>query len=125
MALWWALPRFRRECSDRTFLFRIAHNCCLTHISKRRSNVSIDDTEMDLSDPASDTEASVASREERARLQHAVRRLPVKYREVVVLMLEGLDYREIAAVAGITESNVGVRLNRARQKLRELLEENP
>lgn len=123
MALWRALPRFREECSLRTFLFRIAHNRCITHISRRRSNVSIEESELEFSDPSADTEASIASNEERARLQAAVRRLPVTYREVVVLMLEGLDYREIASVVGISESNVGVRLNRARQRLKNLMEE--
>ena len=40
-----------------------------------------------------------------------------------MLALEGMGYREIADVVGISESNVGVRLNRARERLRELLEE--
>jgi RNA polymerase sigma-70 factor (ECF subfamily) len=37
-------------------------------------------------------------------------------------MLEGLSYREIAQVLGMSESNVGVRLNRARQMLKSRLE---
>ena len=40
-----------------------------------------------------------------------------------MLFLEGMDYGEIAAVVGISESNVGVRLNRARQTLKTQLEE--
>jgi RNA polymerase sigma-70 factor (ECF subfamily) len=40
-----------------------------------------------------------------------------------VLFLEGMDYGEIAAVVGISESNVGVRLYRARQKLKTILED--
>jgi RNA polymerase sigma-70 factor (ECF subfamily) len=40
---------------------------------------------------------------------------------VVTLMLEGLSYNEIADVLGITETNVGARLTRARQLLRHLL----
>ena len=43
-------------------------------------------------------------------------------RQVVTLMLEGMDYSEIAQVLGISESNVGARLSRARQVLRELME---
>jgi RNA polymerase sigma-70 factor (ECF subfamily) len=45
------------------------------------------------------------------------------YRQVITLTLEGLSYREIAQVLGIGESNVGVRLNRARQLLRTTLED--
>ena len=40
-------------------------------------------------------------------------------------MLEGLDYREISDVVGISEGNVGARLNRARQQLKKALEERP
>ena len=52
----------------------------------------------------------------------AVRGLPLIYREIVLLALEGLDYREISEVVGISESNVGARLSRARQQLRQVLE---
>jgi DNA-directed RNA polymerase specialized sigma24 family protein len=36
LALWQALPHFRGECSERTFIFRIAHNRGLSHAGKRR-----------------------------------------------------------------------------------------
>jgi RNA polymerase sigma factor (sigma-70 family) len=52
----------------------------------------------------------------------AVQRLSVGYRQVVTLSLEGLSYAEIADVLGISESNVGARLTRARQLLRQILE---
>ena len=47
IALWRALPSFRGECAERTFLFRIAHNRCMTHLSKRRDMVSLDDARID------------------------------------------------------------------------------
>lgn len=121
IALWRALPGFRGECSERTFLFRIAHNRCITHLSKRRHTVSLDDAEIDPEDPEVSAETIVAEEQERRRFVQAIRELPVIHREVLVLFLEGLDYGEIAAVVGISESNVGVRLNRARQKLKALL----
>ena len=51
----------------------------------------------------------------------AVQSLPVNQRQVVTLMLEGFSYAEIADVLGITETNVGARLTRARQMLRHRL----
>jgi RNA polymerase sigma-70 factor (ECF subfamily) len=123
MALWRALPSFRGECSERTFVFRIAHNRCITHLSKRRVNVSLDEAEIDVEDPSANAEASLAEEQEHQRLVVAIRDLPPIHREVLVLALEGMGYREIADVVGISESNVGVRLNRAREKLKESLEE--
>lgn len=122
IAIWRALPRFRGECSERTFLFRIAHNRCLTHVARRRPAAPFDGHEADAQDPQPTIEVQLADEQQRERLSSAVRALPIGYRQVVTLMLEGLPYREIAQVLGISESNVGVRLNRARQLLKERLE---
>jgi RNA polymerase sigma-70 factor, ECF subfamily len=65
----------------------------------------------------------VAMTRQRDRLRSAVQRLPLAYRQVVMLMLEDLSHAEIADVLGITESNVAVRLNRARKALKEVMEE--
>ncbi len=123
MALWQALPRFRGECSERTFLFRIAHNRCLSHLSRRSATTAFEEEEVDVEDPAPSAEHQLSEEQQGERLFEAVRRLPLIYRQVVTLTLEGLSYRDIAQVLGISESNVGVRLNRARQLLRTLLED--
>ena len=52
----------------------------------------------------------------------ATRRLPVPYRQVITLALEGMDYAEIAEILGIEIGNVGARLTRARGLLRTLME---
>ena len=59
---------------------------------------------------------------QRDRLRAAIQHLPLVYRQVIMLMLEDLSHAEIADVLGITESNVAVRLNRARKALKESLE---
>lgn len=123
IALWRALPGFRGECSERAFLFRIAHNRCMSYIAKRRSTVALADTDFDPEDPRCNVEAQVSQERERVRLLRAVQQLPLIYREVLLLVLEGLDYREISAVVGISESNVGARLNRARQQLKKAIDE--
>jgi RNA polymerase sigma-70 factor (ECF subfamily) len=122
MAVWQALPRFRGECSERTFLFRIAHNRAIAHLSRSRSRGEVDE-EVELPDPRPTPEAGLVREQQGERLSQAVRALPVLYRQVVMLALEGLEYSEIAQILGISESNVGVRLNRAKQMLRKLLED--
>jgi RNA polymerase sigma-70 factor (ECF subfamily) len=123
MGLWLALPGFRAECSERTFLFRIAHNRCISHLARRRPQVSLDEMEIDPVDHGVTPDAGVADAQQAERLQAAVRRLPLSYRQVIVLLLEDLDYRQIAEVLGISESNVGARLTRARTLLRAQLGE--
>jgi len=121
-ALWLGLPQFRRECSERTFLFRIAHNRAISHLSRNRGAATVSDEAIQVSDSRPDPEAGLAQRQQQSHLLVAVQQLPVIYRETITLMLEGMSYSEIAEILGIAESNVGARLNRARQMLRELLE---
>lgn len=123
LALWLALPKFRGESSEKTFMFRIAQNRCISHITRRRPMYSLDGLEIDPIDASRGPDALASDAEQSRRLVEAVRRLPVMHRQVVVLALEDLDYKEIAAVLGISENNVGVRLNRARAQLRQLMGE--
>ena len=122
LAIWQALPKFRGEASERTFVFRIAHNRGLTHGWRRRSR----DAELEEVEAVVDTvpgpEARADASQRRARLRHAVRGLPLPARQVVTLSLEGCSHREIGEVLGISENNVAVRLSRARRALRESLE---
>jgi RNA polymerase sigma factor (sigma-70 family) len=120
LCIWRGLAQFRGECSERTFLFRIAHNRAVTHVTRRRAQTSADD--IDIPDTRPNPEAGFAREQQGERLRRAVHALPLLYRQVVTLTLEGMDYGAIAQVLGISESNVGARLTRARQMLREAME---
>jgi RNA polymerase sigma-70 factor (ECF subfamily) len=122
LGVWRALPTFRNECSERTFIFRIAHNRGMTFAARNRSHVSMDDLSL-VADPRADPAEEAARAFERERLLNAVRRLPHPQRETVLLHLEGVSQREIADVQGTTENNVAVRLSRARIALRAILGE--
>ena len=122
LAVWQALPRFRGECSERTFVFRIAHNRAVSHVDhwhRRRADSLDEDAPLAASQP--DPEHALSIEQRRERLQAAVQSLPIGLRQVVVLTLEGLSHAEVADVVGITENNVAVRLTRARAALSRLL----
>lgn len=122
VALWRALPRFHGDSSERTFVLRIAHNRGISFSMARRRFVPLPDVEQ-LFDPAPLAEERVISEQRRDRLFQAIRRLPELRRQAVMLHLEGLSQREIAQVQGTSETNVGVRLTRARKALRILMGE--
>ena len=122
LALWQALPRFRGECSERTFAFRIAHNRGLSHGWRSRTHAAELEEAEAVADPRQSPEAEVQEGERRSRLRAAVRSLPPMARQVVVLSLEGLGHREIGEVLGLSENNVAVRLSRARKLLRQALD---
>ncbi len=60
-------------------------------------------------------------RETVERLYHAIHQLPKADAALVLLYLDELSYREMADVLGISESNVGVKLNRAKKALSVLM----
>lgn len=122
LALWKALPAFRGECSMRTFVYRVAHNRALTHVWRRRTHAVTRADFVDPPDPSPTPETAAIARADTEALMHAVRELPVAYRQAITMALEDLAQAEIAAVLGISENNVAVRLNRARKLLRQQLE---
>lgn len=124
LAIWKALPHFRGECSERTFVFRIAHNRGLTHVRRRRApQESLDD--LDEAEEPVDTrphpDERLAQMKQRDRLASAVQSLPIAHKQMIVMMLEGSSHAEIGEVLGITENNVAVRLTRARKALKEAM----
>jgi RNA polymerase sigma-70 factor (ECF subfamily) len=118
LAVWRALPSFRGDASLKTFVFRIAHNRSVTELTRRRAEFG-DPGELDqLADSAPGPADKLVSRRDSERLLTAVQQLPLGLRQTLTLRLEGLSYAEISEVLGIGESNVAVRLNRARERLR-------
>jgi RNA polymerase sigma factor (sigma-70 family) len=120
-AIWQALPQFRGESSERTFVFRIAHNRAISHVTQRRVSMTAVDEEEEIVDVRPDPERAFAAHEVSRQLLEAIRSLPLGHAQVVMLTLEGMSYAEVAEVLGISESNVGARLTRSRDLLRKLL----
>ena len=127
-AIWQALAHFRGECSERTFVFRIAHNRGLTHVWRRRPPheplEDIGESEQPI-DPRPHPEEQVAHKDQRERLMLAIQSLSLSHRQMIALMLEGLSHAEMSEVVGITENNVAVRLNRARKALKDAMGVRP
>ncbi len=121
LALWKALPHFRGESSLRTFTYRVAHNRCINFICRRKPQAQSEEIEFVQGDDCVHGKAVAAER--RIILQQAIRKLPLDYRQLVMLALEELPYAEIAAIVGITENNVSVKLNRAKAMLKKKLGE--
>ncbi len=119
LALWKAIPAFRHGSHPSTFIYRVSHNAALTW--KRTLRNYRQRLERFQAEPAP-ASSGAASDDERHRLDclyAAIRSLPPLDRSLVLLSLDGVSYAEMAHIHGLSESNVGVRLNRARRQLSE------
>ncbi len=125
LALWRAVPAYRGGAQPSTYIYRVAHNAALTwKRSERNYRQRVDRFEADVL-RATQAEPATAAREHEtlAWLYAHIRRLPPVDRSLILLHLDGVSYADMAAIHGLTESNVGVRLNRLKQKLTDALEE--
>jgi RNA polymerase sigma-70 factor (ECF subfamily) len=114
-----------RGANSRAWLLTIVRNTCYTWIEQRRAHgteTAFDEEIHGALSGATEPEKRVLRQEDEQSVRRAVEELPVELREVVVLReLEGLSYKEIAAIAGIPMGTVMSRLARARERLRERL----
>ena len=129
------IDKFKEKSSFSTWLYRIAVNKSLDSIRKRKRDrtVSYDDkisqeNETSIKSVFSGEEKDIFEEVKRKQLSEAVQQLinslPEKYRVVLTLKdIEGLSYKEISKIMGASVTKVSVWLLRARQRLRERLNE--
>lgn len=112
--LWKAFPRFRGECKASTWVYRIGLNTCISFFRKSKSKPEVVPITVDLESFADEEDKTVQLRE----LYRMINHLGQLERALILLWLEEKSYQEMADITGISLSNVGVRLNRIREKLK-------
>ncbi len=117
--LWKSYPQFKGQAKISTWMYRIALNTAMA--SFRKGKVELDATPLEQIELAGEDPED----NDKEALEWAIRQLNDAERAIVTLYLEDLSYREIAAIVGITENYVAVRLNRIRDKIKKLLTTNP
>src|SRR3954471_4240634 len=121
VAVWRAWPAFRGQCSERTYVARIAQYRTATYVSRAVREPALAPLSEDLVAHGPTPEDSAIRSDQRARLTALVRALPIALREVAVLLLEGFTPAEIADTLGISVNAVSIRGTRAREALRHAL----
>ncbi len=124
-----SLRQFRGESRFSTWLCRIAMNRCKDLLRTRSREVLMPEGRdgepytYELADERDTPAVTLEQREREGVLHRALARLPMKYREAVVLRhMEGMDFKEIGSLLGIPAGAAKVRTFRGREMLRRLLE---
>ena len=118
------LPSLRND-DARAWLLAIVRNTWYGRLAKQgdaRRVMPYEEAMDERHDESLGPEALVLQRQTVAQVQTAIESLPVDFREVIVLReLEGLAYKDIAAVVGVPIGTVMSRLSRARERLLAIL----
>ena len=121
---WRSLPNFEGNASPATWFYRVALHTAMNWQRKdkpRRSRQqSLLEVQVLATEGASSAE-QIQHRETVEQLYQAIHQLPKTQAALVLLYLDELSYREMAEVLGVSESNVGVKLNRAKKALSALM----
>lgn len=118
LAIWRALPNFEGRSNIKTFALSIAHKRAMTHVKSEMSRPTTEEVDDSYLHPSDNPHESLLKTQQNNKLLESVRELPVAQRQLVTLALEGVSYQDIAEIQGISVSNVGVRLTRAKEALK-------
>lgn len=120
--LWAAFERYDRERPFSTWMYRVALNVAIDfHRRRQRRELEAHSQGPAYDPPAPQDDSKQAQLEE---LHELLERQSEVDRAVLLLCLEGNAYRDISEIMGISESNVGTRLNRLKQSLRTSVHES-
>ena len=117
--LWKSYDSFRNESQFSTWMYRVAVNTAIVFLRKEKRKV--DKYEI-ASENIKDDEGDSQIRE--SQLQHfykAVQKLEKIDKAIIFYQLEGFSHKEIGDNLGISEGNARVKLNRAKEKLKEII----
>lgn len=125
LAVWQALEKFKGDSSIKTYILRVAHNKAITHVAyhaKQPRNDSYCEMESPVPSLRLPADQQIDQQKQIQLMLAKIRQMPIQTRQVVTMSMEGLSYEEIADACGITSSNAGVLLNRARKVLMESIQ---
>jgi len=115
LALWQSLAGYRSQCALRTWIYRVAHNTCVTHVQRSRRSANEDYVELETLAAATDEQADISfvDRElDLSRVMAIVHSLRPLDRQVMLLYLEDLDADAIGEITGLSARNVATKVHR-------------
>lgn len=111
--VWHSIPSFKKQSSVTTWLYRISLNTSIKWSKRERKYFQ----EEAIENVQHVLQESQPADERLSWLYEEIRKLDEIDRCITLLMLDGFSYKEMAAMLGITESNVGVKINRIKKEL--------
>lgn len=115
LQIWRSKDNFRDQCQWSTWVYRISLNVCLTLLKKKKRNGRTYFTS-DVPPDVAVTQNKAFHDESLNQLYVAIRRLSEVDRALILLYLEEKSYREIADILDTNANNIGVRVNRVRER---------
>jgi RNA polymerase sigma factor (sigma-70 family) len=112
--IWERLDSFRNESKVSTWIYRISVNMCLIHLRKQSSKKETTTAVF----PAVVAESYSFEEEEKLhKMYRCINKLDEKNRVIILMVLEGISYEEIAEIIGTSEETLRVKIHRIKSNL--------
>jgi RNA polymerase sigma-70 factor (ECF subfamily) len=121
LQIWRSKDKFRGDSKWSTWIYRLSLNICLTLIKKKKKTRQYFNNDA-VNQYEEGEENSAFSNENLNFLYEAIKRLSEIDRAIILLYLEEKPNKEIAEIIGTTPNNIGVRVNRIKERLKKLLD---
>ncbi len=119
--LWQSYPSFNNKSKFSTWLYRVALNTAIAQFRKDKKNN--EDSMPEIPVNLVEEETYKEKEDRRELVQKAISKLNKAEKAIIILYMDDYSYEEISDIAGITMSNVGVKINRIKTKLQKILTE--
>ena len=119
--LWNAYPKFRGDSKFSTWLYRVAINTAITGLRKKKNFIeSREPAEL----PESTSDENEDEGQKWQQLHTAIGQLSEIEKAIVMLYMEERSYEEMEEILGINQGTLRVKMNRIKEKLRQLTKKN-
>jgi RNA polymerase sigma-70 factor (ECF subfamily) len=118
LQLWRSYPAFKGDSKVSTWMYRIAINNAITRLrkeTKREKFAGLDEEAFRVATENDGIDENIA------QMYEAIKKLSEVERALTMLYMDDCSYKEIAEILGLSESNVGFKLNKIKAKLRTLI----
>jgi len=121
--IWRGIGKFEGKSSLNTWVYKVAVNTCLMfqRNAKRKIKLQFQDSETQYEIAETSIENSIINNERIHKLMEAIKTLNKTDKTIALLLLEEMSYGEIAKIIGTTENNIGVKVHRIKEKLKNKL----
>ena len=119
LQIWKSKNNFNQESEWSTWIYRLSLNVCLTLLKKSKTSEKV---KSEIQQPDLIEDSNVFQNESINQLYAAIKQLSEIDRAVILLYLEEKPNKEIADIIGVTPNNIGVRINRIKERLKKILD---
>ena len=118
--LWKSVPKFQGQSKFSTWVYRVALNTAISDFRRKKRSLPVSEADVDSLEISSGPGDDIEKEGQVNALYAAIRQLTEIDKAIVMLYFENKSYEEMEDILGISANNLRVKMNRIKEKLRQL-----